>query len=126
MKPTILVVDDYQSTLEILTSIFNKDFNIESKLNGQEALIWMEKGHLPDLIITDIVMPVMDGTEFLKQLKSSGLFREIPVVILSGLDDSIIRVQHLRLGADDFINKPFNPDELQIRVENILKRYHKV
>lgn len=121
-KPQLLVVDDVPTTLELLISIFEKQFNVVAHKNGKEALDWLQKGNLPNLIVSDIRMPVMDGYEFMTHIKSSGLFRDIPLLILSAVHESQERVKFLREGAEDFLTKPFNPDELLIRVDKIVSR----
>ncbi|MEA3317513.1 MAG: response regulator, partial [Bacteroidota bacterium] len=78
---------------------------------------WLQKGNMPNLIVVDIEMPNMNGYEFLKLVKASGFFKEIPVIMLSGVDSSDERVKCLKLGAKDFIVKPFNPEELELKVE---------
>ena len=70
-------------------------------------------------------MPEMDGFSLLRHLKSSGLFEDIPVIILSSNDNSAEKIRCLKLGADDYLIKPFNPEELDIRIANILKRKEK-
>ena len=121
-KPQLLVVDDVPTTLELLVSIFEKQFSVVPHKNGKEALDWLQAGYLPDLIISDIRMPVMDGYEFMTHLKASGLFRDIPLFILSAVHESQERVKFLREGAEDFLTKPFNPDELLIRVDKMMSR----
>lgn len=125
-KPLLLVVDDIPTTLELLVSLFDKQFAVVPKQNGKEALEWLHEGHLPDLIISDIRMPVMDGYEFMTQVKSSGLFRDIPFFVLSAVHESQERVKFLQEGAEDFLTKPFNPDELLIRVDKIIRRNSRV
>jgi DNA-binding response OmpR family regulator len=78
-------------------------------------------GNRPDLIILDLRMPEMNGDEFLIYLKKNGLYKDIPVVVLSGEESSDIRIKMLELGAEDFILKPFNPMELKIRIKKVLK-----
>ena len=125
MNRLLLAIDDSKSILSILTYIFGSKFNVVKKTNGKEALDWMHEGNLPDIIITDINMPEMDGFLFLKHLKSSGLFSDVPVIILSSNDNSTEKIKCLRLGADDYMVKPFNPEELDARIDNILKRTEK-
>ena len=67
-------------------------------------------------------MPEIDGKIFVSQLKASGAFRHIPVIIVSSIDNSTERIQLLKAGADDFLIKPFNPEELEIRIETTLRK----
>ena len=101
--------------------VFAKDGTVLSMLNPIEALAWMHAGNIPDLIISDVNMPEMDGRTFLKQLKASSTFNFIPVIILSSLESSNDRIELLEAGASDFVLKPFNPQELKIRVRNLLR-----
>ncbi len=122
MRPTILVADDSQGILWLIKSYFDKKYNIVTKENGLEAFKWLQAGNMPDVILTDIQMPQMDGYEFVEELRRSGFFRHIPVIMISSMETSDARIKAFRLGADDFILKPFNPVELELRVESLLKR----
>lgn len=118
----ILVVDDSPSISNLIVRFLNKKYIVETKENGLEALIWIQQGNIPDLLITDWQMPKMDGVELIKRLKESGYFRDIPIIVLSSKDSSADRVLCLKLGAEDYIVKPFNPEELLIRIEKTLQR----
>lgn len=121
-KPTILIVDDKPEIAKVIKIHLSVDYDVTYKSNPIEALSWMHEGHIPELIISDIYMPEMNGHEFLLQLKASELFSDIPVIVLSSMENSGQRIQLLEDGADDFILKPFNPQELKIRVRNILRK----
>ncbi|HEY8401087.1 MAG TPA: response regulator [Cytophagaceae bacterium] len=126
MEKTLLVIDDVDSTLAVIYHTLEYKYNVVRQENGKKALEWLHEGNLPDAIITDLHMPEMDGFEFMKHIRSSGFFRDIPLLILSSYENSNIRIQCLKAGADDYLIKPFNPEELEARVENILKRTCKV
>ena len=85
-------------------------------------MIWLYQGNLPDIIIADINMPILNGQDFIAEIKSSGLFANIPLVMLSGVDKSETRISCLEAGADDFMIKPFNPRELEARLNSIMRR----
>lgn len=121
MKKNILVVEDERSMQMLLENFLSQSFNVVVMGNGKEAFDWLQSGQIPALIIADINMPEMDGYEFVKSLKTSGYFRDIPIIMLSGNDSSTERVKFLRLGARDYLVKPFNPEELMLRVELLLK-----
>jgi DNA-binding response OmpR family regulator len=123
MGKIILAVDDAPSILFIIESIFQEQYQVVLKKNADEALSWLQEGNFPDIIITDIKMPGMDGWVFIRHLKFSGYFKNIPVLVLSGNENSEDRIKYLREGVEDILVKPFNPIELQLRVENILKRF---
>lgn len=122
---TLLAIDDVNSTLDIINCALCKNYTVVKKENGKEALDWMQEGNLPDLIVSDLYMPQMDGFEFIKHIRASGFFKDIPLIVLSSYESSATRINCLRLGADDYLVKPFNPEELEARVENIVKRSYK-
>lgn len=118
----ILIVDDKPSISKLIVQFLKKTYNVTTKEDGLEALSLLHSGDIPDLIITDLQMPNLDGFELIKRVKESGLFRDIPIVVLSSKDSSSDRIKCLKMGAEDYLVKPFNPEELQIRVERILER----
>jgi two-component system, chemotaxis family, chemotaxis protein CheY len=119
-RKKILVVDDEKSIRLIIESTFRHDFTVISLSNGEEALALLDDGNVPDLIICDLVMPKMDGFNFTHILRSSGFFDDIPLIILSGSEESQDRIRCFELGADDFLIKPFSPKELLARVRRRL------
>ena len=89
------------------------------------AMLQGNADSLPDLIISDLHTPVMNGFELIKQLKAGELFNDIPIVVLSGEDNSEMRIKCLDAGADDYVVKPFNPRELESRIKVIFRRIRK-
>ncbi len=122
MKKKILVIDDELSIRMLLENFLNKTYNVVTKNDGMEGLSWLEEGNIPDLIVADIQMPNLDGYEFVKNVRASGYFRDIPLIMLSGIESSTEKIKCLKLGADDYIVKPFNPEELAIRIELLISR----
>ncbi len=122
MKKKILVIDDELSIRLLLENFLSKSYEVVTKNDGMEALKWMEDGNMPDLIVADIQMPNLDGYEFIKNVRTSGFFKEIPMIMLSGIESSQEKVKCLKLGANDYMIKPFNPEELSIRIEILLSR----
>ena len=122
---TLLAIDDEVAIQQILEHYFKDDFQVVTKENGKEGLNWMQEGHIPDVIIADIEMPVMNGYEFIDQVRSSGFLSHVPLIILSGNDSSENRIRCLEAGADDYLVKPFNPRELAARINGILRRLGK-
>lgn len=120
MKKTILIIDDELSIRMLLDNFLGKTYNVSTSNDGLEALKLLEEGNMPDLIVADIQMPNMDGYELLQKIKESGFFKKIPIIMLSGIESSVERVKCLKLGANDYIVKPFNPEELAIRIENLI------
>ncbi len=122
MKTKILLVDDKNEFRTLLKVMLEKEFEIRDAFNGANALEVLNDGFEPDLIVTDLMMPDVDGKSFVTQLKSSGLYKDIPVIVLSSIDKSMEKIELLKLGADDYLIKPFNPSELLVRIENVLAR----
>lgn len=122
MKHQILIVDDEPNILRLLEYNLKDKYDIVLKNDGVEALLWLQEGNFPSVIVTDIMMPNMDGIELIKNIRGSGAFRDIPIIFLSAKSQSEDRIKGLKEGADDYIVKPFNPEELKIRIENLLKR----
>ncbi|MEI7828590.1 MAG: response regulator [Prolixibacteraceae bacterium] len=111
MRQKILIVDDEKSIRLLLENFLSKNYDVESKADGVDALEWLED-NLPDLIIGDIQMPNMDGYLFLEKVRQRGFTKHTPVIMLSGVESSKERIKCYRLGAQDFLAKPFNPEEL--------------
>ncbi|MBN2636619.1 MAG: response regulator transcription factor [Prolixibacteraceae bacterium] len=118
----ILLVDDRSSISKLITQFLSKAFEVETREDGLQALSWMQEGNIPDLILTDLKMPNLDGFELINHVKSSGYFKDVPIIVLSSLDSSNDRIRCLKMGAEDYLVKPFNPEELLIRIERILNR----
>ena len=122
MRKKILVVDDERTIRMLLENYLGQTYDVTAKSDGLDALNWLNTGNIPDLIIADINMPRMDGFEFVENLRASGYFKEIPVIMLSTSESSTEKVRFLRLGANDYMVKPFNPEELLVRMELLLYR----
>lgn len=127
-KSTILIVDDElisRSTVEVLLA--GEGYNLIFAENGQEAL---EKANLfiPDLMLLDVIMPDMNGYQVCQQLRANPRLAELPIVMLTALDDRSSRLLGLEMGADDFMSKPFDSAELRARVRTItrLNRYRRL
>ncbi len=118
----VLFIDDKPSISKLVVQFLSQSFEVTTREDGLQALSWLQEGNIPDLIITDLQMPNIDGFEFIERVKESGFFSDIPLVVLSSRDGSNDRIRCLKMGADDYMVKPFNPEELQIRIERILKR----
>ncbi|CAG0911753.1 unnamed protein product, partial [Cyprideis torosa] len=81
----------------------------------------MAKKHLPDLVVSDVMMPEMDGITFCGKLKTDLEISHIPVILLTARTASLFKIEGLRIGADDYITKPFHPEELALRVRNTIQ-----
>jgi putative two-component system response regulator len=117
---TVLVVDDQRDNLELLvTSLQPLGYQVWPAEDGPTALR-LARERLPDVILLDVVMPGMDGFEVCRRLKEDGETRLVPVVFITGLDSREARLQGLDAGATDFLYKPFDLTELQVRVRNLI------
>lgn len=115
----ILLIDDDVEFTELLTELLSLEgFDMTVVHNGQDGLDKLNSAHY-DLVLLDVMMPVLNGIETLKQLRQK---YAMPVLILSARDDHIDRVLGLELGADDYLPKPFNDRELIARIKAILRR----
>ncbi len=118
----ILVVDDEADILNLLDYTLSKaGFEVVTAADGPEAI---EKAvrSAPSLIVLDIMLPDMDGTDVLKRLKDDETTRRIPVIMLTAKGDEIDKIVGLELGAEDYVTKPFSPREFVLRVKAVLKR----
>lgn len=122
MAETILAVDDDIDILELVEASLTADgFDVITASDGRGALE-SAKDYAPDLILLDLMMPEMDGFEVIERLKSDAATRTIPVIMLTAKAQTHEKIQGLRSGADDYITKPFQLDELTARVEAVLGR----
>jgi DNA-binding response OmpR family regulator len=117
-RPRILVVDDEKVIRQLLTDCLSNDFEILEAPNGYEALVIITKT-LPDLIILDITMLGLSGFQVLRNIRKNS---DIPVIMLSARTDPTDKVESFELGADDYISKPFDIEELNARIRAILRR----
>lgn len=118
--PTILVVDDERNIIELVRLYLRSEgFQVESANDGVEALEKVASIH-PDLIILDLMMPLMDGWEVCRRLREQN--GRIPVIMLTAKSDDVDKILGLDMGADDYLAKPFNPRELVSRVRAVLRR----
>ncbi|MEH2361717.1 sensor histidine kinase [Nostoc sp.] len=118
----ILVVDDNLANLEVLSSFLDQsNFEVWATRSGEKAIQKLDTDHLPDLILLDVMMPGMDGFETCKHLKSDPRIQDIPIIFMTALSDTADKVKGLQLGAVDYITKPFQYEEVFVRIENQLK-----
>lgn len=108
----ILVVEDDPSMRWLLKNLLRSKYEVVTKNNGLEAFSWLSVQHIPDLIISDIQMPVMDGFELLENLSASGFYKNIPIIMLTGFEESKTFKRCMDLGAYSYLVKPFKPSEL--------------
>ena len=129
--PVMMIVDDNPDIVIFLKENFENSFNVVTARNGKEGLE-AAREQIPDIIISDIMMPKIDGLEFCKQIKTDIRTSHIPVILLTARTSNIFQAEGLETGADDYITKPFDEKLLNIRVKNLIesrkqlrKRYSK-
>ena len=118
-KRVILVVDDSQDMRNFLANILSKEYHVETAVDGADAEHIIRTKPI-DLVVTDLMMPNVDGLELTQFIKKSPDFNFIPVILLTAKTAIESRLQALELGADDYVTKPFEPEYLRARVHNIL------
>jgi signal transduction histidine kinase/DNA-binding response OmpR family regulator len=116
---TVLVVDDNQDMRQFLTGILSKDYHVETAEDGEKAKQVIRTKQV-DLIITDLMMPKVDGLELIQYIKDNPDLDYIPVILLTAKTAIESRLQALQKGADDYVTKPFEPEYLRARVHNII------
>lgn len=119
MKKQILAIDDDLSIRLLIEVILRSNYEIITKEKGLDAIIWMEKGNIPDLILADLEMQGMNSMEFITRIRQSGYFRSIPMIALSS-NPHFNKEDLRKLNVQDFIVKPFNPKELHEKIERNL------
>lgn len=122
MKKKLLVIDDEPAIQLILEHFFSSEYEVVLTANGNEAMAWLQQGHRVDVIVADYEMPLMNGLDFVRELRASPAYKYTPLLMLSGTDETSKKILCLKQGADDYLVKPFNPEELEIRIKKIMSR----
>ncbi|MBE9210370.1 response regulator [Nostoc sp. LEGE 06077] len=118
----VLVVDDNPANLQVLSSFLDEsNFEVWAVRSGEKALQKLNNDNLPDLILLDVMMPGMDGFETCQHLKNDPRSEDIPVIFMTALSETADKVKGLRLGAVDYITKPFQQEEVLVRIEHHLQ-----
>ena len=117
---SILLVEDNEELLNLMTKLLGREYNVFTAENGKEGIIVLENEDV-DLIVSDIMMPEMDGIEFCKYVKGHLEISHIPVILLTAKNKEEDRAEAYEIGADAFISKPFNLTVLHARIRNLLK-----
>ncbi len=120
MAKTILIVEDDRNIRELLRLYLEQEgYNIEQAQDGMDGVRTFKRVH-PDLVLLDLMMPVMDGTQAIREIRSSS---KTPVIVLTAKGETFDKVALLELGADDYITKPFEMREVIARVRAVMRRY---
>lgn len=122
---TILLVEDNQELLVLMSSLLSDKYNVLTAANGEKAQRLIKKASL-DVVVTDVMMPVMDGIELTKWIKTSENYAQLPVVMLTAKTQTEDRNEAYRVGADAYITKPFKLEDLQLRIDNIIANRQRI
>ena len=123
--PTVLIVDDNADIRTYLRSILQGKYRVLEAEDGKSGLD-LAREHVPDLIVSDVMMPVMNGLEFCQQVKKDGISSHIPVILLTARALEKHQIEGYESGADAYITKPFSPELLLARIENLLQSRHQL
>jgi two-component system phosphate regulon response regulator PhoB len=122
MAQRILVVDDEPDLLELVrVNLVEAGFHVEATTSGREVLERLRRTP-PDLLVLDLMMPDVPGTEICRQIRATPELAQLPIIMLTAKADELDRVVGFELGADDYVTKPFSPRELALRVRAVLRR----
>jgi len=124
-KPSMLIVEDNPDVLGFIVSSFEDEFEIHTAVNGEEGLKTGQK-IIPDIIISDVMMPVMDGISLCSKLKSDINTSHVPVILLTARSSLVFKLEGFETGADEYITKPFSINILGIRIWNLLDSRQKL
>lgn len=122
---SVLIVEDNEEVRNLVANLFREEYKVFEATNGKEALEISQK-QIPDLVISDIMMPVMDGIELCRELKTNVNTSHIPVILLTARTAVTFRYEGLETGADDYIVKPFNVEGLRLRAKNLIGQRKKL
>jgi DNA-binding response OmpR family regulator len=125
MKPTLLLVDDNEMMINFLVEELSEKYTLFHAADGQAALNVLMQETI-QLVVSDIMMPVMDGFELCRHMKSNVEFSHIPIILLTAKKTMQSRIEGLELGADAYIEKPFSPAHLQAQISNLLSNRNKI
>jgi DNA-binding response OmpR family regulator len=120
-KQSLLIVDDSEDVRTYLSNLLENNFCISEAINGEEGITTATES-MPDLIISDVMMPSMDGLEFCRRIKNEWQTSDIPVILLTAKASFESKLEGLEIGADDYLTKPFESRELLIRINNLLEQ----
>jgi CheY-like chemotaxis protein len=120
-RKTILVIDDDESIRLFIMSLLEKDYDVTPMTDGHDALVYLSKGFIPDLILTDMEMPNINGRVFLRRIRySNSKHSKIPIIFITSVNSKAMISSMKKLQISDYIIKPFKQEDLIQKVHNIL------
>jgi response regulator RpfG family c-di-GMP phosphodiesterase len=125
VKKTVLIIDDSLPIRYLLEVMLNRIYNVTSACDGLAAMSWLKNGNMPDLVITDLDMPNINGWELIAFMTESNLYQHIPLMVLSGVHDTKESFTNIHTSnIKDVIKKPFDPVQLLAKIDHVLKTKH--
>lgn len=121
LKKRLLLVDFVETTRLMLEHFLGDEFDIIHKKDGAEAWHFLQSGASIDFMITEINLPKLNGKQLIQQLRQQSQYQHLPIILLTGTNELQDCIECINLGADNFVNKPFNPFEIQARINTFLK-----
>lgn len=122
MKKKVLLIDDIKEFRALVKIFLSEKFEVVTAKDGMEALAYLENGMKPDAIVTDLMMPRLDGYQLISRLKNDDQFKDIPVIVLSNIDKHKDREELARTGICGYLIKPFSPNELKENLEKMISK----
>jgi len=121
MKKQILAIDDSKAIRFLLQTVLGKEYNVITVPDGFSAMYYLSHRQMPDLIIADPQLPDMENWELIQQLSSSGMYGDIPLIVLSGLEKKETELKCMEYGIVKYFVKPFNPVDLMSSISDLVK-----
>ena len=121
-KQPLLIVDDEKALRLLLGEFLKKQYDVVPLENGTACLAWLNNSTQPAAIVLDLMMPDIGGMEVIKTIRQNAAWNNIAIIVLSSKESSTDRIAALKAGADDFLVKPFNPEELMVRIQLRISR----
>lgn len=120
MKQKILAIDDSKAIRFLLQTVLSNNYQVITAPDGCSAMLWLSKKNLPDLIILDAQLPDMNDWEMIEQFSTSGIYRDIPLIVLSSLSEQVLKQKCQQYAVAAFFCKPFNPIDLVEAINRVI------
>ncbi len=121
-QPDMIIIDDEKALRLLLSEFFKDKFNVTPLQTGHGCMDYLYTNPLPKVAIIDLGLPDVSGLELIARLRKESKWDDLVIVVLSAREASTDRIAALRAGADDYLQKPFNPEELEVRINAIFRR----
>jgi two-component system chemotaxis response regulator CheY len=121
MEHTILIMEDDEPMRLLLDVLLKNKYKVVFKNDGLAGMKWLSEGNIPSIILSDFILPKMNGYDFLNSLSQSGMFSDIPFIMVSSRTDEGFKRRCLDAGAKGFLDKPFDPSQLYNLLDKIIK-----